>query len=55
MCMITFHDVYTTPLSVQVRLVRELEKKFSGKHIVVVAQVRVHSYLQKFLDLQSFL
>ena len=25
---------------IQVRLVRELEKKFSGKHVVFVAQVR---------------
>ena len=25
---------------IQVRLVRELEKKFSGKHVVFIAQVR---------------
>lgn len=26
---------------IQVRLVRELEKKFSGKHVVFIAQVRM--------------
>jgi len=26
---------------IQVRLVRELEKKFSGKHVVFIAQVRL--------------
>lgn len=31
---------------IQVRLVRELEKKFSGKHVVFIAQVGVcHKYL----------
>ncbi|XP_005732770.1 small ribosomal subunit protein eS7 [Pundamilia nyererei] len=28
---------------IQVRLVRELEKKFSGKHVVFIAQVRIPS------------
>ena len=28
---------------IQTRLVRELEKKFSGKHVVIIAQVCCHS------------
>uniref|UniRef100_A0A8C7Y838 40S ribosomal protein S7 n=1 Tax=Oryzias sinensis TaxID=183150 RepID=A0A8C7Y838_9TELE len=32
---------------IQVRLVRELEKKFSGKHVVFIAQVRPGSSLIK--------
>lgn len=40
---------------IQVRLVRELEKKFSGKHVVFIAQVRLVLFKHLIFNVEQVL